>query len=373
MGLAALDTGGVRPSIVHVLPSGADNGAMGSGRSEKSGRRARRGKPLAEMNAAEVKRALWVMPLVMVTMWLAAVGRLALLAIQEEIALWLAVVLALVFAALPALLVIREQRRFRARLDQLRDPILGSLPAAEVPSPLPRRLWLSLIATPVLVVLGLVFVARAPGAGNTCVSKGIATTAAREGICQREATLVGGGFTYNVVDSGHTLRIPGYSAQLLGSEGVSIPVAGPNADARDYPHGEGLLLSFEIAITNTGHGPLTFDTSDQDVEVGIPNAVNDPAEPTWTQSFGLQDGPRPQFASAPAISPGATRVGWFSFIVPIWAGGHIHSRFADLDLEPADGPNDYLGQIRLWKAATAAGRKALEFRAPRLTEAARST
>ncbi len=73
------------------------------------------------------------------------------------------------------------------------------------------RLWL--VAVPVLAAAALWLVARAPGAGNTCLAKGI-VTAGQEGICHRDANLFGAGVTFNVVDAGHVLHMPGYDAQL---------------------------------------------------------------------------------------------------------------------------------------------------------------
>ena len=51
--------------------------------------------------------------MMMATAWLAPVARIAVMAIGEEMALWLAVALALGFAVWPALVAMRLRRRYR--------------------------------------------------------------------------------------------------------------------------------------------------------------------------------------------------------------------------------------------------------------------
>jgi hypothetical protein len=223
----------------------------------------RRGKPLAEMSAAELRR---VMRWAMVASLLILEARIAVLAIEEVVALWLAVVLALGFAGWSMLMVVRTRRRCRVRLDQLRDPITSVLPVTETPLPVPASVRLWLVAVPVLVVAALWLVARAPGAGNTCVAKGIAT-AGREGICQREANLFGAGVTFNVVDAGHVLHMPGYDAQLPSTAARVTPISDPQRSPNFYPNGTGILVCFEVAITNRGPAAITYDAGGSDVGV----------------------------------------------------------------------------------------------------------
>ena len=129
------------------------------------------------------------------------------------------------------MVAVRARRRYRARLGELRDPIPGSLSVAQALSPLPLGVRLWLMGAPLLVVVALVLVASAPGDGDACVTQGIATAPAREGICQRGANLFGGGVTYHVVDAGHVLQMPGYDAQLL----ATTTRIGPVTNAAENP------------------------------------------------------------------------------------------------------------------------------------------
>ena len=307
-----------------------------------------------------------VLPLMMATAWLAPVARIAVMAIDEEMALWLAVALALGFGVWPALVAKRLRRRYRARLDQLRDPIAGALPAAESPLPLPAGVRLWLIAVPVLVVAALWFAVRAPGAGNTCVSDGIATAAAREGICQRGANLFGGGVTYNVVDAGHVLHMPDYDAKLLATSSRITPVSNAAQSPTFYPDGTGTLVCFQLAITNRGSAALAYDAGGSDVGL----LLQSPPSPEGPSYFfdDLPDAngePGPSLGAMSPIQPGQTAIGWVAFVAPQWALETLNARATDLQfLRPTshgmDSPGaGYIGQIRLWKAANASGTQAL--------------
>lgn len=60
------------------------------------------------------------------------------------------------------------------------------------------------------------------------------------------------------------------------------------------------------------------------------------------------------------IPPQATPIRWVSFVAPIWVGSVLYERVADLELYRAgDASHRYVGQIRLWKWANAAGKAAL--------------
>ena len=311
------------------------------------------------MTAGEVRRAMWLLPVSMGTAVLAAIGRIAVAAIDEEIALWLAGVLVVVLTAWPVVVTIRLRRRYRARLNELRDPMTGSL-LIDAPPPLPliTRMWL--LATPLMVAVAIVLVAVLPGYGDTCASKGISTSAAREGICQRERNLFGGGVTYNVVDAGHTLSMPGYQAVLLSSSLAPITAEGPYATAALYPNHQGLLVSFEIEIANDGQGSLQLPAT-QVITVNTPDAPGSQAGNQWWPSAGVTTAPAPQLYEEAALAPGQSNVGWVSFILPPSIEPLVTARSSDLDFYPADETHDYVGQIRLWKAANTAGNTALRF------------
>jgi hypothetical protein len=341
----------------HQLAGERSGHELGVGRR----RRGRRAKPLSEMTAAEVRRAMWLLPVSMGAAVLAGVGRIAVAAIEEEMSLWLAGVLVVVFTAWAAAVTLRLRRRYRQRLSELRDPITGSFPD-DAPAPpllLVTRMWL--VATPLLVGVAIVLVAVMPGNGDTCASKGIATSAAREGICQRGGNLFGGGTTYNVVDAGHTLSMPGYQARLLSTALAPITVEGPYATAALYPNHRGLLASFEIEVTNTGHQPLQLPIT-QAVTAQIPDAPGSPEGTQWFPSAGVTTAPTPQLYEQAALARDQSNTGWVSFILPPSIQPRLRFRFSDLEFYPADQDHDYIGQIRLWKAANAARNAALHFR-----------
>ncbi len=317
------------------------------------------------MTVAEIKRAMWLLPVWMGTVVLAALAPILAGAIEEELPMWLAVLLGAAVIAWPAWVTIRARRRYRARLRELSDLITGAPSIAERPAPLPLRFRLWLIASPLLVVIVLVLVVTAPGDGNSCVTKGIATAAAREGICQRGASLFGGGVTYNVVDAGHVLRMPGYDAQLLATTTLTTPVSNAASDPALYPDGTGTLVCLEVAITNRRSTPLTYDAAGADVDL----LLQSPRSPATAYQFpdlpNANGEPSPSLAAMPPIQPGQTAVGWVAFVAPEWALQTLNARATDLEfLLPTNGdagPSaaSYVGQIRLWKSANAAGARAL--------------
>lgn len=316
------------------------------------------------MTAAEVRRAMWLTPSLMGTLALAGLARIAVAAIEEVLPLWPGVLLGAAVIVWPAWMTIRARRRYRSRLSELSDPITGSLSIGEPPTPLrlSTRLWL--IGSPVLVVVAMVLVVNGPGDGNTCVTKGIATAAAREGICQRGANLFGGGATYNVVDAGHVLHMPGYDAQLLATTTRTGPVDNAAENPTFYPNGLGTLVCLKVALTNRGSTALTYDAGGADVDLllqgkspgtaydfpDVPNVITEPS---------------PSLAAMPPIQPGQTAVGWVAFVAPLWALDTLNAKATDLEfLLPSNGDAGpsaaaYIGQIRLWKAANTAGARAL--------------
>jgi hypothetical protein len=309
------------------------------------------------MTAAEVRRAMWLLPVSMGTAVLAGAGRIAVAAIQEEMSGWLAVVLVVLITTWPVVVTIRLRRRYRQRLSELRDPITGSFPndAPAPPLPLVTRMWL--VATPLVVGVVIVLVAVLPGDGDTCASSPVGA----EGICQVGGNLFGGGVTYNVVDAGHVLAMPGYRARLLSAALEPIRANGPYATAALYPNHLGLLVSFEVEVTNDGHQPLQLPVG-RVITAQIPDAPGSPEGNQWFASAGATTAPLPQLYTEPSLPPGRSNVGWVSFVLPPSIRPRLKFRLSDLEFYPADANHDYVGRIRLWKAANAAGNAALQFR-----------
>jgi hypothetical protein len=291
--------------------------------------------------------------------------RIAVLAIDEVIALWLAVVLALGSAGWSVLMVVRARRRYQVRLDQLRDPTTSAFPVTEKPLPVPASVRLWLVAVPVLAVAALWLVARAPGAGNTCVAKGIATATGREGICQRDANLFGAGVTFNVVDAGHVLHMPGYDAQLLSTATGVTPISDSQRSPNFYPNGTGVLVCFEVAITNRGPAAIIYDAGGSDVGLLLQSPSSAERSYDFSDLPDATGEPRPSLTTLSPIRPGQTAIGWVAFVAPQWAPETLNARSTDLEFTLPNGRDgdspatNYVGQIRLWKAANAQGSQTL--------------
>lgn len=310
---------------------------------------------------------MWLMPVAMGTAVLAAFARVAVATIDEQLPLWAAAALAVVIAAWPTAVTIRARRRYSARLAELGDPLFGSALTDQPLAPLPllSRVWL--LGTPVLVLVAVGLAVNARGLGNTCVTKGIATAAAREGTCLRGGNLFGGGVTYTVVDAGRVLSMPGFDARLLATTTRIGPVSNAAQSPDFYPNGFGTLVCLKVAITNRGSTTITYDSSGTDVWLLLQN--RDSAAGAGSYYFPdvpeANEEPNPSLAALPPIQPGQTVVGWVAFVAPQWALQTLNARATDLEfLLPSNGhggPNaaSYIGQIRLWKAAGTAGKRAL--------------
>jgi hypothetical protein len=194
----------------------------------------------------------------------------------------------------------------------------------------------------------------------SCDSAEIATPVAREGTCARGQSVFGGGTTYTVVDARHVLHMPGYDTELLATRVAPTIVSDPQVNPAALPNGQGMLVSFEIAITSKQAHPLVFDAYGRDVDL----LLDDPADPggpafTWPELPNAFGEPLPSLADAGPIEPQGTTTGWVSFVAPIWAPSLLHQRASDLDFYRPGGSSGYTGQIRLWKWATAQGEAAL--------------
>ncbi len=197
-----------------------------------------------------------------------------------------------------------------------------------------------------------------PPALPSCEVANISTPTASEGVCTRGAGLPGPISVFNVVDRSHVLRMPEYETRLLGTE--IAPTHTRSGDQIDYPDGRAKLVSFELAITNTGNRPLLFEPARSGlrhpsypkhplVELLIPESLHT----TWQVGFpDLLHGhgaPGPSiFRSAPIPAHG-TVTGWVSVVASFNSPELMSIRPADLVLYRTDGDPNYMGQIRLWK------------------------
>jgi hypothetical protein len=239
-------------------------------------------------------------------------------------------------------------------------------------------------AAALLVALILFLVARALGGSSApswlpthlpnCNNAGISATGGNEGICTDATSILGGGTVYNVVDAGHTLRMPGFDVRLLGFRVAPTHVTNPQIDPEDYPNDEGQLVSVEVAVTNEGAAPLVFDRTGSDDDLLIPDpqgpypavAIVELVDPTGAPGLSIaRQGP---------IASRATVTGWISFVAPDWAPSVIHQPGSDVEFYvPGDPARQYVGQLRLWKAATAQAAAALGITSPASTVPAEPT
>jgi len=194
---------------------------------------------------------------------------------------------------------------------------------------------------------------------GSCSRAGISTAAGREGICTRYTSIFFGKTTYNVVDAGHVLHMPGYDAQLLITQVSETSVTDPQSDPQAYAGGKGQLVSFEISITNRGTQPLTFDTGGDDVSLLIDNEYQGDDMISFPDLPNAIGEPGQAIADESPIAPGQTVTGWVSFVAPTWATTVLNERASDLDFSSPGHQTSYVGQIRLWKAANAQGQSAL--------------
>ena len=200
-----------------------------------------------------------------------------------------------------------------------------------------------------------------------CQAVGITAAGGKEGACIG-TNLNETGAAINVVrNAGQTLQMPGYNVRLLATRLLSMRV-NPDVNTGPHPGVHGWLVSFEIAVTNTGGTPLAFDTNGADTELELPYTTPNSeslAVYEWvdqTRGFGTA------IAELDPIAPHATSTGWISYLAPDWTPSELHQRGADLLFVPVgdtfgahadDTSENYLGDVRLWKWANPAGRASL--------------
>jgi hypothetical protein len=191
-----------------------------------------------------------------------------------------------------------------------------------------------------------------------CGSAQMVGDAAREGLCSPGQP--SDWTTYNVVDRIHTLHMPEYDARLLDVRYGRMHVTGP-FDASLYPGRRGVLVSFDVQVTNTGRRSLQFGTPARGrgapeyprpaapIFLGTPSAVGAESEVQFPALLRARGGPRPELFGRPPIPPGASVSGWVSVVAGLHTPPLMRVPFADVFFLRADSGEDYVGQIRLWK------------------------
>jgi hypothetical protein len=191
----------------------------------------------------------------------------------------------------------------------------------------------------------------------SCHAAGISTPAGREGKCAR----IHGLFSetvYNVVDRQRPLRMPEYEARILASK-ISATRVRQSPNTLEYPGRQGLLVSYELMVTNITAAPLPFTAGSETVIPHYPKhprvALLIPVSPGSEEDQELPEllnpngAPSPPLTQPRPIPAGGTVTGWVTFVVPSAMGALLTARPADLDLYRVENATDYVGQIRLWK------------------------
>jgi uncharacterized RDD family membrane protein YckC len=168
-----------------------------------------------------------------------------------------------------------------------------------------------------------------------CERTGIAPGSGDEGSCLVQGR--GGSGVFTVVNTGHTLDMPGYTAKLVRTST------------------RGRVVGFKLAVSNTEDGALRFDRSARHVILAVPRLDN-----TGMASVRQVRRGRP---GAWTIRSGRTRSLWVRFAIPSVALPQLRQPAASLVFMPgAGGPVgglEHLGEIRLWRVSTPAGVRAL--------------
>jgi membrane protease YdiL (CAAX protease family) len=217
--------------------------------------------------------------------------------------------------------------------------------------------------TLLLVVVGDVHVSvRSQGALGSpgypgCEEAGIDSAGGNEGTCvEGPATSL---TTVTVVDRARVLQTPEYRVRLLEAETSPTRVSNASEHASYYPGGEGQLVSYMVALTNTESQPFQFGPGTRfrmrasyaprpAVELALPE-LSGGLVTTYPPIIDGRGAPVPSLLQRPPIAPGQTRTGWISFIAPAWAQSVITRPGADVDFYRVNGEPGYRGAIRLWK------------------------
>lgn len=209
-------------------------------------------------------------------------------------------------------------------------------------------LWIA----PVVLLFALVPDARL----LPCAEVGLTSGSGGEGACL--VRFPRGVMVYQVANTGHTLKMPGFSVRLAGTRTRPAPRA--LRSSRYYGDRSTTVVGLKVAVRNTSDRTIDFDPHARELALGAPRVDG--------QMVVLRELPpaaRPgfrSFAQTKRIEPGRTGVAWASFAVPPGLVGQLREPVAGLIVwhaEPSSGYQHY-GEIRLWRAATPAGVRALQ-------------
>jgi len=190
-----------------------------------------------------------------------------------------------------------------------------------------------------------------------CAEAGIDSAGGNEGTCVEGSPT--GLTTVTVVDRARTLQTPEYRVRLLEAQSSPTRVSNASEHPSYYPAGNGQLISYRLALTNTESHPLQLGPGTRytlrasyapkpAVELALPELSGGLVTnfPPIIDGLGA---PGPSILQLPPIAPGQTRTGWVSFIAPAWAESVIAQPGADVDFYRVSGEPGYRGAIRLWK------------------------
>jgi uncharacterized RDD family membrane protein YckC len=242
------------------------------------------------------------------------------------------------FANLVGLITMILTGQRRQRLGDLAARTAVTRASAPYPKPARRGPWERLAVwgypavwlAPAVLLFAFVPDARV----LPCEHTGISAGSGDEGSCLVQGH--GGQGIFTVVNTGHTLHMPGYRAKLV----------------RTAIHGR--IVGFKVAVTNTGDRPLHFDRRSRHVILTAPRLDN-------TGMATLRE--LRVRRAARSIPSGRTRPVWVSYTVPSVALPQLRQPPAALVFMPGAGAPagglQHLGEIRLWRVSTTAGVKVL--------------
>jgi uncharacterized RDD family membrane protein YckC len=191
-----------------------------------------------------------------------------------------------------------------------------------------------------------------------CGEAGISAGSGNEGSCLVHSR--SGDGVFSVVNSGHTLHMPGYEVKLLRT--ATHPAPRWLRGRRYYVNESTLVVGFKLAITNTADKPLRFDYDSRHVVLGAPRLDNSGMAAVRQLPPAAHGGFR-SFAERRPIRPGHKGVAWVSFAIPPVALPQLRQPAAGLALMPDAGGLaaglEHVGEIRLWRASTPSGIRAL--------------
>lgn len=178
-----------------------------------------------------------------------------------------------------------------------------------------------------------------------CSEARLTTTGGAEGSCLVDNSASGEPRVFDVVNAGHELRMPGYSARLVGT--------------RTRRAGARTVVGFKVTVRNTGDRRLRFDGRGRQIALGVQLA--DGRSGLVRQISPRRHSGFPTFASGGPIPHGKSRTAWARFSLPEGALPELRAPGVGLMLMPAEGasPVPHIGEIRLWRAANTAGVRAL--------------